>query len=61
MVELFSGTEKAAFSVANYRIEGHKLFINYAKFKTGSFEVKQQGEILVFATNDANIILHKLY
>lgn len=60
-VDFFSGSTKPNYETVNYNVVGNKLYLNKNKSKAEVIEVKNGGETLVLATDEANIILHKIY
>lgn len=58
--ELFSNSTEPTFETVSYSISDNKLYL-HNKSKLQVVEVKDEGETLVLATDDSNIILRKIY
>jgi competence protein ComGF len=61
LADMFSGTDKATYDIVNYKITGNTLYLERNKSKAQTIEVKNQGETLVLATDDTNIVMYKIY
>ena len=60
-VDLFSGSTKPSYETVSYNIVGNKLYLDNNKSNSQVIEVKNMGEMLILATDDANVIMHKVY
>lgn len=60
-VDMFSGTGKPTYDIVNYKVVGNKLYLDNNKSKAQTIQVKNYGETLVLATDEANIVMHKIY
>lgn len=60
-MDMFSNTGKPNYEIVGYKVIGKKLILDKNKQKANIIEVKNNGETLVLATDQANAILHKIY
>jgi hypothetical protein len=59
--DMFSDSPKAKYEIVSYKVIGNRLILENNKSKATRIEVKNNGETLVFASDEMNAILHKLY
>ena len=61
MLSYIYSSVKPKYETVDYWVEGNKLFLSKNKSKVNVIEVKDWGETLVLETDDANVILYKIY
>ena len=61
LVDMFSGSSKPTFRIVDYKVIGNKLILNNNNSLGKNIEVRNYGETLVLETDEANVVLKKIY
>ncbi len=61
LFDFLSGRSKPAYELVDYKIKGNKLILKRNRAKANTIEVCDAGEKLVLATDELNVVMHKIY